>query len=593
MRMVGHIERTRLASIILVLGLLTAWFFVASLAHAQQYAYPVPWPKAAGGTIVAVPVGDARVSVYHRVSSPQGTGWDTPFTGAPETVIDPAPAGEPIILRAPAGTAPADQDDFFVLLSTSQLVISAGDDERYNPGSPDRLFFFPATSGTFRGRELYGHCNAGWFANRVRVFNPGSSTLTATFSAWTGTAWTSVGTLDVAADSVGVFDPPATYPNAAYRVTTTSDALVIEGYMADNASLPAVDVATGVSVGDDLWGYGQAYDIRAVSALDYTIDAQPEAGGAWTRVASGTLAANERVTGLLPGAPTTFSRTPSEVTTGSYVRIRTTGGRAWAIVGTRETAWNGYYFPAQSEASCVFGSQFLTTGLARTLVVLPNASTTVRIFDETTGAMLDSYTSSGAWELHHFHSGVSQRVELEGGPGAVMMIGLGTGTMCTVSGPGTGNCGILEGGYSVPPLGFQCAGSATTLGACTFAPTACSGPPPTMTDGGVMGDTDGGAVTGTDGGAMGDTDGGAMGDTDGGAMATLDAGTSGSDAALPPSDGASTRPDGGTGGGGTGGEGGCNCGALGRGPTRPGTHGIPLLLGAFGVAAARRRRRRR
>ncbi len=460
---------------------------LTSRAQAQVYAYPVPWPKSGGGTIVAVPVRDATVSIHHRMSAPQGSGWDTPFTAAPERRIDLARAGEPVVLRVPEGAPPIDQDDYFVLISSEPLALSASDDERYNPGSPDRLYFFPATTGSYRGREFYGYSAAGWFANRLRIVNLGSASNHAEVSAWDGAAWVPVAALDVAADGVGVLDPPDEYADTAYRVTTSDDALVLEGYMADNATLPAVDLASGGAVGTDLWGYGHSYSLRAVSDLDYTVDARPEEGGAWVRVASGTLRADELVTGELPSMPSRYLGTPDEVNPGDHVRIRTTRGRAWAIVGTVTADWNGYFFPAQAEAGCVFGARFLTTGRARVVVVLPNTGTRVSIFDEVSGAALDTYTSRGPWELHHFFDDARLRVEVTGGPAATLMIGdaLGGGP-CSRPGPtGSTNCGILEGGFSVPALGgFQCSGGATALGDCGFDATRCTDAPPPV-DGGV------------------------------------------------------------------------------------------------------------
>src|SRR5687767_5249102 len=119
-------------------------------ASGDVRAYPVPWPRAFGGTVVAVPTADATVHVYHRVGTPSYGGFDQPFPlTTPAMTIAPALADTPIILMAPALPAQVDanQDDFYILLSDQPLIVSMADDERYQPGSPDRIFFMPATSG--------------------------------------------------------------------------------------------------------------------------------------------------------------------------------------------------------------------------------------------------------------------------------------------------------------------------------------------------------------------------------------------------------------------------------------------------------------
>ena len=103
----------------LILGACALILVCPSLVSAQMTAYPIAWPKAGGGTLVAVPVADASVQVYHMVGAPHGSAYDTPFPQIPALDFDPAPAGVPIILRAPippiAGNA--DEDNFFILVS--------------------------------------------------------------------------------------------------------------------------------------------------------------------------------------------------------------------------------------------------------------------------------------------------------------------------------------------------------------------------------------------------------------------------------------------------------------------------------------------
>lgn len=537
--------------------LLTA---VPSHVAAQSYAYPIPWPQAGGGTIVVVPVADSTVTVYHSVAEPQGAGWDLPFVTTPESTLT-APAGIPIVLRAPAtATPPANQDDFFVFLSTEKLIVSVADDERYNPGSPDRVFFMPAESGSFRGRTFYGHCSAGWFANRIRIYNLSDVASSAEIFGWSGSAWVSVGTTPVAADDMAVFDPPDTYPDTAYKVVTTQDALVVEGYLADNATAPAVDQDSGLTVGTNLWGYGHSYDLRAIEDLSYVVDSRAESGGTWTRVTEGTLTAGEHVAGLVPGAPSTYSQLVNEVTVGFQVRITLTGGVGWSIIGTPSTAWNGYFVPAQAHDACVFGSTFETFGAARTIVVLPNSGTTARIYDHESGTLLDTFTSGGPWEFHHFYDVRAQRIELSNGPGAVVPIGVAVDAPCSVPGVSAPNCGILEGGYSVPAVGgFQCGEFATTLGSCEFTAANCSGELPVI-DGGIAdsGVSDGGAL---DAAA-----------TD----AALDAGTR--DAGIPHCTSDC-------------GEGGTDCSCSVPGALRDRTHLWLVLVAALGVVVLRRRTR--
>lgn len=470
-----------LSALVGVVGLL-----VAGTAHAQSYAYPIPWPQAGGGTIVVVPVSDADLSIYHRTAMPQGSGWGDAFDTTPESMMSLS-AGVPVVIRAPDGVSPpANQDDFFVFLSTSKLIVSVADDERYNPGSPDRIFFMPATSGTFRGRTFYGHCSAGWSANRIRVYNLSGTESTAEFSAWDGSAWVSAGTVSVPASDMVVFDPPATYPDTAYRVVTTEDALVVEGYLADNATAPAVNPTTGLTVGDELWGYGHAYDVRAIDAVDYTIEYRAETSGSWTSVATGSLAAGEHIAGVVPGAPSAYTELVDEVEPGFQIRMQFTGGSAWAITGTPSTAWNGYFVPTQSHDACVFGNLFYTFGAARTLVVLPNPGTTVKIFDQNTDTMLDEHTSTVPWEFHHFWDARAQRVEVTDGPGAVMPIGVPPPAPCSAEGVDSTNCGILEGGYSVPAVGgFECGEFATSLVSCAFTSAHCSELVPPPEDGGM------------------------------------------------------------------------------------------------------------
>jgi len=431
-----------------------------SRAGAQEaFAYPVVWPKAGGGTLVAVPALSGAVRVYHLTGRPHGTAYDTPMPAEPESMVD-VRGGEPLILRAPDGDPMADEDHFFVLVSNQRLVISIADDERFQFGSPDRIFFMPSVSGSFRGRQFYSQVNGGDALERIKVYNLGGTPSTVELAAWNGTAWETEGTSSVAADALLALDP--TRANSPYRVTTSEDAFVVVGYFVDNATAPAVDRATGLTVGSELWGLGSAWHLRAIEPLSYSVDWRGEASSSWMNIASGDLAIDQGIG-------------ESVVHGTGIIRITLTGGVGWAITGTPSllvnTEWNGYFLPSQSPSACLVGRTFFTNSAARTITMLPRAGTTVRISDETTGSLLDTYTSAGHWEFHNFFSPMRAKVEIQGqSAGAVVLVGTLNWGDCDESlHPAT--CGILEGGYSMPAIaGFNCGGefSEGTLADCSF-----------------------------------------------------------------------------------------------------------------------------
>jgi MYXO-CTERM domain-containing protein len=153
------------------------------------------------------------------------------------------------------------------------------------------------------------------------------------------------------------------------------------------------------------------------------------------------------------------------------VRITLVDGEGWAVVGTpslmNKTEWNGYFLPAQSAGACLVGNRFLTNSAARTITVLPNSGTTVRIYDESTDALLDEYTSAGRWEFHNYFHDDRSRVELSDGVGLVVLVGsLNFGDCTEATTPAA--CGILEGGYSMPGIaGLKCQGSDLDLSSCS------------------------------------------------------------------------------------------------------------------------------
>jgi hypothetical protein len=481
-----------------------------STASAAIHIYPVAWPKAGGGMIVAVPLQTARVDIYRFVGVPRLAAFDKPFPLSAPTVLSSAPAGEPIVLFAPdLSKAPnADEDNLFLLVSSQPLVLSVAADERFQPGSPDRIYFMPAETGTFRGNTFYGEVNGGNSEERIRVINLGDAVSTATISYWSGGSWVQEGQLTVPPGVDADWDPQQ--PQAPYRVVSSQPAFVLVGYRYDNATAPAPDVQTGLPLGNELYGFGDAYHLRAVNAASYVVETRDRGSAAWSQVTSGTVGADGFAEGLVNGYD-------------KYVRIRVTGGPAWAIVGTAsllsKTEWNGYFLPAQEEAACFVGTKFFTNSSARTISMLPSAGTTVRIFDEATGTQLNSYTSSGRWEFHHYFHDKKVRVEFSNGPGSVLLVGtLNTGGCSETTTPG--GCGILEGGYSVFGLSsFRCSGDVENFSACQLAASAGCLNPPASNDAGW--EEDAGSPGGADSGAA--VDGGKdSGDLDGGPS---DAGT--------------------------------------------------------------------
>jgi len=519
-----------------------------SRAGADGTIYPVAWPKALGGTLVAVPIEDAEVQVYHLAAIPHLTGFDAPFpVSAPEITIDPAPADEPIFLYAPVPPtdSAADEDHFYILVSDRQLVVSMADDERNQFGSPDRIFFMPATSGTFRGTTFYGESNGGDPEERIRVVNLGDAASDVEFFHWNGASWVSAGTATVAADDVGVLDPFE--PQTAHKVTSTEEALVIVGYLGDNATSQAVDIPTGMVVGTELFGYGTAWFLRAIDDIEYVVEARGEGEPTWNEEAAGSLSADEGI-----GAVLTTTTGPS------FVRIALTGGVGWAVVGTDSlldlTEWNGFFLPDQSDSGCLIGTEFFTSSSARTISMMPTAGMTVNVYDEATDTLQDSYTSSGQWEFHNFFLDERARVEFTGGAGGVLLVGtLNWGDCEEAVYPG--NCGIFEGGYSLPAIsGFKCSGDTIDLESCFIVAEESCNPLYVEPDAGTDTDTD--TDSDTDADTDSDTDADTDADTDSDTDADSDADGDGSGGSR---------------------SGSCGCDAPGSRPQR-----APGLVGLFG-----------
>lgn len=438
-------------------------------ALAQSYLYPVPWPKAGGGMLVAVPLADAKVTVFRMVGAPHLWAFNRPFNAAgPELSLPQAPRDVPIVLWAPdlPTAANADRDDIFLIASDQRMVVSMADDERLQSGSPDRIFFMPADNGTFLGRTFYSGANGGDPSERLRVVNLGAQLATATVYAWSTGAWSQVGAFTVPPGTDATFDPPNA--QSPYKVTTTEDAMVVVGYLIDNATAPAADAKTGLPVGDELLGYGTAWHLRAVTPLSYVVESRASGSTSWTQVTSGTLAADEGRGGQLGTWGTDL-----------WLRIRLTGGRGWAITGTPSllsaTEWNGYYLPTQEPDYCTVGQKFFTNSSARTITMLPRPGTTVTSYDADSGVVVDAYTSAGPWEFHNAFHSAPARVEITNGIGSVLLVGsLNWGGCSESSNPG--NCGILEGGYSLPGLSaFRC-GSDFASSACQLSAAASCRP---------------------------------------------------------------------------------------------------------------------
>jgi uncharacterized protein (TIGR03382 family) len=541
-------------------------------ASAQTFLYPVAWPKAGGGMLVAVPLADGIVHVHRRTAIPHQTGYNSPFPLGTPTAYNGV-AGQPIILFAPELSTPAatnDQDDFFLLVSNQRLVLSIADDERHQPGSPDRIYFMPADTGTFRGRTFYSGASGGDPSERLRIFNLTGTPGTATVHAWSASsgAWIFQGTAAVPPGSDAEFDPSA--PQTAYRVTTDVDALVVVGYLGDNATATAPDFHTGQIVGTELIGFGTSYHLRAVDPVSYTVETRPAGSTTWAVQASGTLGADQAASGTVGFGDL-------------WVRIKLAGGVGWALVGTpsllSRTEWNGYYLPAQRQHACIVGQRFFTNSSARTISMIPQALTTVRIYDEASGALLNTYTSQGPWEFHNFFHPQPVRVEFTNGAGAVLLVGtLNFGNCEEAVYPG--NCGILEGGYSLPALSsFRCPGGIEQFQTCTFDPTA--GCYQTEPDGGTAPDAGWDAGAEVDAGAPVDsgtplTDAGTATDAgtdDAGVIeGPTDAGAA--DAGAADSGEGTTRMEA---------QAGCGCAGV--------PAALPLLLGLWVMAARRRRAR--
>ncbi|MFT3839147.1 MAG: hypothetical protein QM723_19350 [Myxococcaceae bacterium] len=505
-------------------GFLVLLLASGAWAQSTKYLYPVAWPKAGGGMLVAVPLADANVSVFRMVGTPHTASFNTPFPlgGTPELTLTPAPHDQPIVLWAPVLTtmANADEDDVILLVSDQRLVVSMADDERWQPGTPDRIFFMPADNGTFKGRTFYSGANGGDPSELLRVTNFGTVASTATVYSWESGAWVQVGTFSVPPGTDATFDPPD--PQNPYKVVTTEDSMVVVGYMYDNATAPAADIATGLPVGSQLYGYGVAWHLRAVQALSYVVETRAPGSTSWTQVATGSLAADEGFGDVLPGGGTD-----------SYIRITLTGGVGWAIMGTPsllgQTEWDGYYLPTQSPNYCTVGTTFITNSSSRTVTLLPKPGTTVTSYDAATGVMVDTYTSVGAFEFHNAFHNAPTRVEITNGVGSVLLVGtLDWGGCDEAVDPG--NCGILEGGYSLPALAaFSCNGEIGNTGNCGVSIGAsCGGAGggggSTGTGGGIGGT--GGGSSGTGGGVSG-TGGGASGVGGGSSGAGGGAGTGG------------------------------------------------------------------
>src|SRR5439155_10635652 len=144
---------------------------------------------------------------------------------------------------------------------------------------------------------FYGESNGGDLSERIRVVNLSAVAETAEMAAWTGSSWIVLDSLTVPPDSDVDWDPPVDggpglTPGGAYRVTTSEDSFVIDGYAIDNATMPAADLATGLPVGTQLFGYGSAWHLRAVDAVGYTVERRAAGSSGWSILTSGSLPAN-------------------------------------------------------------------------------------------------------------------------------------------------------------------------------------------------------------------------------------------------------------------------------------------------------------
>jgi hypothetical protein len=234
--------------------------------------------------------------------------------------------------------------------------------------------------------------------------------------------------------------------STAYRVETSARAMVQVGNVVDNAHTLAVDTQTGLVAGRELTGYGRGWHIRALADAAFSVESRDSLSSGWSPRGSGVVPANGFATGTRPDNTTGLLRITLESPTAPAV-----AALGWAITGSDPTdsEWNAFYLPAQSTEPCQIGTTFLTPAEGRILIVAPLSGTVTSIVpvpgspsgDVTLGPTTEPWVVQ-----HHFATG-PVRVDVRGGPAAVLFIYANNGGWCRLN---QNACGILEGTY-VPP----------------------------------------------------------------------------------------------------------------------------------------------